>query len=331
MAHAHVPAVFRALGIHLITVSTTRAPGADTSGALLRELTETAGHHVAGHARVADDPDAIGAALDAALADPAVAAVVLTGGTGISARDGTPEVVSRRLDRVLPGFGELFRMLSWAEVGAAAMLSSAVGGIAGGRPVFSLPGSTKACRLAMEKLILPELGHLTAELAKETPLPVAASGWEAAVAALGLRVEAAAPLPDDLPAAVVDVLAAGTVGRLTNPDEVWLAVGFPDLLRPSSRVLALRPDRDGWELLALHRFPRRVGLVGTSGWVGEHPLAASSPRSEGTTETTIWACDSTAVYVRTAAGITRWDGHRAIAFGTPAQALASLALQWSQR
>lgn len=178
MPHAHAPVVFRALGVHVLTVSTSRIGATDKSGPLLRGLLEAAGHHVAGHGIVVDDPAAIGAALDAALGDPAVQVVVLTGGTGISARDCTPAVVRPRLDRLLPGFGELFRLLSWQEIGSAAMLSDAVAGIAGGKPVFALPGSTGACRLAMEKLILPELGHLTAELGKETPLPAAPVGGQ---------------------------------------------------------------------------------------------------------------------------------------------------------
>ena len=107
---------------------------------------------------VPDDPDAIGAALDEALAGARV--VVTSGGTGAAPRDCTYEVVAQRFEKTLDGFGELFRMLSWEEVGAAAMLSRATAGVIGDRAVFVLPGSTGACRLALERLILPELGHL---------------------------------------------------------------------------------------------------------------------------------------------------------------------------
>ncbi len=161
----------RVVSVHVITVSTSRSRKEDASGALLAEMVTSAGHTLAGTSLVVDDPDAIGKALDDALrtAD----AVVLTGGTGVSARDCTAAVVRARLDRVLPGFGELFRMLSFAEVGSAAMLSDALGGLAGTKPVFALPGSTRACALAMEKLILPELAHIAGEVAKEAPLLIA--------------------------------------------------------------------------------------------------------------------------------------------------------------
>lgn len=167
MPHA---APFRPVAIAVITVSTSRSAGTDRSGPVLREMATTAGHGVTGPILVPDDPARIDSALRDALGNDAIEVVVLTGGTGISARDCTPAVVLPHLDRVLPGFGELFRMLSFQEVGSAAMLSTAIGGIARGKPVFALPGSPKACRLAMERLILPELGHLLGEIAKETPL-----------------------------------------------------------------------------------------------------------------------------------------------------------------
>ena len=115
---------------------------------------------------VRDEPTRIGAALRGFLGDAGVDAVILTGGTGLAARDGTVEVVRRFLDREIPGFGELFRALSFEEIGAAAMLSRALGGLASGKAVFSLPGSTNAVRTAMVKLILPELGHLLTEIRK---------------------------------------------------------------------------------------------------------------------------------------------------------------------
>ena len=331
MPHAHVPAVFRALGVHIVTVSTSRDARSDKSGPLLVELAAGAGHRIAGHARVVDDPEAIAAVVDAALADPVVEVVILTGGTGISARDCTSRVVGARLDRVLPGFGELFRMLSWQEVGAAAMLSTAVGGIASGKPVFALPGSVAACRLAMERLILPELGHLTAELAKESPLSPPTWGWRAAVAALSARLAGPASLPEGLPAALVDILAEGTLGRLESADGPWLLVGFPDLARATSKVLAVRADGEDWEVLALHRYPRRVGRSGRSRWVGENALLESLARTGAAAGPSLWASDSSAVYVREGAEVVRWDGRQRTSVGTPAQALASVVLGWSQR
>jgi molybdenum cofactor biosynthesis protein B len=214
--HAHGVGSVR---VHVVTVSTSRTDATDLSGPLLRELVSEGGHQVAGHTLVADDPAAIGAALDALLADLTVGAVVLTGGTGVSARDCTPVVVRARLDRELPGFGELFRMLSWQEVGAAAMLSTAVGGIAAGRPVFALPGSPKACRLAMEKLILPELAHLVAEVSKEAPLPTKGSA-KLPVAAKPLSVAGKVAPPPGAPV-TMGLEVAGTVAATGSAVTRW--------------------------------------------------------------------------------------------------------------
>jgi molybdenum cofactor biosynthesis protein B len=131
------------------------------------ELLEGAGHPVVGRALVPDDVDAIRQALDEAIMRDDVAAVFLTGGTGIAPRDVTPEAVAPVLDRAIPGFGELFRMLSHREIGPAALLSRALAGTVRGRLVAALPGSRAAIRLAMEQLLLPELGHLAGEAAKK--------------------------------------------------------------------------------------------------------------------------------------------------------------------
>jgi molybdenum cofactor biosynthesis protein B len=150
----------------VITVSDTRAHADDTGGALLCDLLRAAGHSIAAREIVKDDVTAIGAALDRALASAACEAVLLTGGTGVAPRDVTPEAVAPRLERTLPGFGELFRQLSYAEIGSAALVSRALGGLARGKPVFALPGSRAAIRLALERLVLPELGHLAGEARK---------------------------------------------------------------------------------------------------------------------------------------------------------------------
>lgn len=132
----------------------------------MAEQLEASGHPVALREIVADEPDEIAAALRRTLARDDVRAVILTGGTGVAPRDVTPEAVEPLLDRVVPGFGELFRMLSYADIGSAALLSRALAGIASGRAIFVLPGSRGAVDLAMEKLVLPELGHLVAEAGK---------------------------------------------------------------------------------------------------------------------------------------------------------------------
>jgi molybdenum cofactor biosynthesis protein B len=148
------------------TISDSKTPDTDTSGQLIRDLLTAAGHEVVGARLVRDEPAEVQAVVRAACEDPGVQAIVLTGGTGITARDRTFEAIDALLDRRLPGFGELFRMLSFQEIGAAAMLSRAQAGVRAGRLVFSLPGSPGACRLALERLILPELGHLVREVSR---------------------------------------------------------------------------------------------------------------------------------------------------------------------
>ena len=144
----------------VLTASDSRTLETDTGGDLIVGALEAAGHLVAHRAVVPDEATTIAAQLDQWLGDPAVDVICTTGGTGISSRDTTIEVVRERLDRVLEGFGELFRYLSWEEVGSAAMLSRAVAGLGGETLVFAMPGSPNAVRLAMERLIIPELPHL---------------------------------------------------------------------------------------------------------------------------------------------------------------------------
>lgn len=151
------------LGFAAITVSDTRTAEDDVAGRTLREKAESAGHRLESSALVPDDVAAIRRAVREMLAYPGVDVVVLTGGTGLSPRDVTIEAVEPLLDRHIDGFGELFRMLSWQQVGAAAMLSRAVAGLIGGRAVFALPGSPKAVALALDQLILPEAGHLISQ------------------------------------------------------------------------------------------------------------------------------------------------------------------------
>ena len=154
----------RSVGCFVLTISDSKTPDTDTSGALIRDLLIKAGHTVVGHAIVKDEPVLVTARVREGCADPGVQAFILTGGTGVTSRDATFEAVEALLDKRLPGFGELFRMLSFEEVGAAAMLSRAAAGVVQGRALFSVPGSPNACRLALNKLILPELGHLLGEI-----------------------------------------------------------------------------------------------------------------------------------------------------------------------
>ena len=150
----------------IITISDTRTEATDASGKLMAELLEQNGHRVARKAIVPDEPEMIAALLREGIASDNVQAILCNGGTGISARDRSYEAVEAVLDKRLDGFGELFRLLSYQEIGSAAMMSRAVGGIAGNTAIFSVPGSKAAVELAMTRLILPELGHILWELSK---------------------------------------------------------------------------------------------------------------------------------------------------------------------
>jgi molybdopterin adenylyltransferase len=150
----------------VITVSDTRTLDTDRGGALIVELLVAAGHTVASREIIPDEPDRMRPLVEALSRDEAIDAILLTGGTGIAARDQTFETISSMLDKEMPGYGELFRMLSFPEIGPAAMLSRAIGGVRNRTIVLTMPGSTNAVRLAMEKLIVPEIGHLVHEATK---------------------------------------------------------------------------------------------------------------------------------------------------------------------
>jgi molybdenum cofactor biosynthesis protein B len=160
---AHGPTRVRCL---LVTVTDTRTEATDRSGQLAKGLVEAAGHEVVGYRIVRDEPAEVAALVGAVAAQAGADVVILNGGTGIARRDSTYEAVAGLIEKRLDGFGELFRMLSFQEIGPAAMASRASAGVVGGTLLFSLPGSTGAVRLALERLILPELGHLVGELRK---------------------------------------------------------------------------------------------------------------------------------------------------------------------
>jgi molybdenum cofactor biosynthesis protein B len=156
----------QSLRLAVVTISDTRTRETDTSGALIIELAAAAGHQVVAREIVPDEPGVIGPLLEGYGGRDDLHAVLITGGTGISARDQTFETVSGLLSKPLPGYGELFRMLSYAEIGPACMLSRAVGGLMGWLAVLVMPGSRAAVELAMTKIILPELPHLVREARK---------------------------------------------------------------------------------------------------------------------------------------------------------------------
>ena len=164
--HRHRDSAPDRVRVAVLTISDSRTPETDTGGESIDELMRGAGHEVVERGIVGDDATHIRTELLDLLARSDVDAVITTGGTGISARDTTYEVVDRMLEKRLDGFGEIFRMLSYEEVGAAAVLSRAVAGAVGDKLVACLPGSRNAVRLAVEKLLVPEIAHVVFELRK---------------------------------------------------------------------------------------------------------------------------------------------------------------------
>jgi len=164
--HEHKSHAPESIGCLVITCSDTRTPEPDTSGQLIQTLLQEQGHHVVSYHVVKDEPGQILFQITLGTTNDAIRAVIVNGGTGISSRDSTFEAVDEILEKRLSGFGEIFRLLTYQEIGSAAIMSRATAGIVKGRIVFSVPGSENAVRIAMQKLILPELGHLVGELAK---------------------------------------------------------------------------------------------------------------------------------------------------------------------
>ena len=159
----------RSIRCYVITVSDTRTEATDTSGRVIADLLSAAGHVVVGRTIVRDDPALVRDIIRCQLTDDRATGaqvIITTGGTGITSRDSTYEVATAMLDKRLDGFGELFRILSFEQIGPSAMMSRAVAGLTAGRILVSLPGSEAAVRLAMERLLLPELGHLVQQASR---------------------------------------------------------------------------------------------------------------------------------------------------------------------
>ena len=150
----------------VVTCSDTRTASTDVSGQLMMRLLKEKGHEVAGYHIVKDEPAEIRSVVETAAKDDRVRVILINGGTGITRRDSTFEAIEGMLEKRLSGFGELFRALTYQEIGSAAMMSRATAGVYRGRIIFSTPGSEHAVRLAMEKLILPEIGHVVQQLSK---------------------------------------------------------------------------------------------------------------------------------------------------------------------
>ncbi|MCZ6680550.1 MAG: molybdenum cofactor biosynthesis protein MoaB [Candidatus Poribacteria bacterium] len=163
--HREIAAEHGPVPTAIVTVSDTRTPETDKNAVFLREQLAAGGHEVVAYHLIKDEPDQVSAVLDELAAGEA-RVILFNGGTGIAPRDTTFDVLSRKLEKTLPGFGELFRMLSYDQVGAAAILSRATAGVYRGKIVISIPGSTAAVQLAWEKLIGPELQHLAWEVGR---------------------------------------------------------------------------------------------------------------------------------------------------------------------
>ncbi|WP_284139836.1 MULTISPECIES: MogA/MoaB family molybdenum cofactor biosynthesis protein [unclassified Virgibacillus] len=152
----------------IVTISDTRTEATDKSGALMQQLLENAGHNVTNKKIVQDEEASIRSAIEVGCSDPNVDVILTNGGTGIASRDVTIETIQPMLDKTIPGFGEIFRFLSYTEdIGSAAILSRAIAGVVQNTAIFCTPGSTGAVKLAMNKLILPELSHVVHELKKK--------------------------------------------------------------------------------------------------------------------------------------------------------------------
>lgn len=162
--HEHKEKAKKSVRCFVITVSDTRDETTDTSGQAIKQFLTADAHQTAGYRIVKDEPAQIEALLNEALGNSDIEAVIVNGGTGIAPRDGTYEVVSRFFDKKLDGFGEIFRYLSYLDIGSAAIMSRAAAGTARGKVLISLPGSKGAVSLAMEKLILPEIRHMVSQL-----------------------------------------------------------------------------------------------------------------------------------------------------------------------
>jgi molybdopterin adenylyltransferase len=155
------------VGCAVITVSDTRTPHSDRSGQAIRELLIESQHRIVAYLLVPDEPDRIQTQLTELCDRADLDVLIFNGGTGIAPRDTTYDAIASKLDKILPGFGELFRFLSYQEIGSRAIASRAVAGVYRNKLIFALPGSTNAVRLALQQLILPELVHLVTQLGKK--------------------------------------------------------------------------------------------------------------------------------------------------------------------
>ncbi|MEN0062605.1 MAG: molybdenum cofactor biosynthesis protein B [Myxococcota bacterium] len=320
----------------VIVVASSRTCEDDSTGSFIVETLGKAGHSLVQRRVVANDRGAIAAAVQDAVRE-GNRLVITTGGTGISGRDVTPEALEPLFRKSLPGFGEIFRRRSWAEVGSTTLGSRATAGIVGSSLVFALPESAPACALALNELILPGatklLEQIDNEPLAETP-PPAAAGWERTVVdgtvERGIRLPVPSALQGFGPAEQV-LAQSGEGGRLTIAGQAYTLWGFPDL-GPQSKVLAIGTGQ-AVEIVALHRH-HPTGIGSSSWWTPPGDLDARVDAVVGQPLPVpgMWfGCTSEAVYVESDGRILRFDGRRTTEMGTPKQALATLMLELSRR
>ncbi len=303
----------------VVVASSTRAAANDTSGVIVAERLVAAGIDVANRVVVDDDVDGIRGAVRVAI-ESGARLVIVTGGTGFSPRDLTPEALEPLFDRPIPGFGELFRALSHAEIGAAAMLSRATAGVAGRAVVFGVPGSEKGARLAVDALIAPVLRHLIGQIDKtETQVTKA------------LALPTVVPkLPQSVAnnVAVMGYLQAAPQRASVSEDgRDWSVFAWPN--EGSGKVLWVGAEVAGWpEIVAKHR--RGTGTVVPGGCLDPVDVAAVAGRPSPIHGAVI-AVEGARVWQRDGEKTASWDGHRVVDAGTPKQLLATLVLGWASR
>jgi len=349
-------------------VSSTRGVDEDGGGVELSAGLEKHGHRVVDRVAVDESKKAIRRFVLDAQDRRDVNAVVVVGGTGLSRIDHSYEAVGTFLDKEIPGFGECLRAIILPQLRSKAMHLRAVAGVVGTLPVFVLPGDPSVCRIAGDQLLGPELGGVLADVQRSAPsdedivekieeseaapdsenLGVVEeeevsvpAGWERCLQDLGgdLTRDTFPDLPDwlvDLSAAQEVLNTSGERGLVRLKEGYYVALGFPDLRSPRSRVLLLgqRSPRD--EILALHRWPMMTGICAPRvGGVLPHRGRMGKTAEEVTgvdypAEGRLFAMDSESVYILDGAYVQAWDGKKTQGHGLEASALASLLLRWTQ-
>ena len=348
------------IGFAVATVSSELTTETDGSGPAVVAALRRGKHNVVEAVIVPDNMVAISRFIVECSDNPKVAAVILSGGTGLSKHDVTYEAVSRLLDKEMPGFGEIFRSLSFKSIGAKAMKSRALAGTMGSLVIFAIPGSPKAVDLAIDSLIAPQASNIVWELSKtpkliekleestedEEPLELSENepkvGWQRSLADLRGTIEFGSPptLPGWLEgvAPAKELLeSSGQQGIVKLPFGEYQAFGFPDLSRPSARVILASTLSTRGEIIALHRMPvptgisalRLGGMLPYCGHLSRAALKLTGKEYPG--DGRLFAVESDTIHVIDKGNVVTWDGHTVTPVGVEGSALGSLLLRWSQK